>query len=136
MSSLKSIAIVPARFESTRFPGKPLVTIAQKTMIQHVYERSLQAKSVSEVIVATDDRRILQAVQAFGGQVRMTSPLHRSGTDRVAEVAAASDAASCGSSMTRPSFGGVSSSEAPLYLVVITGNPHASDSSATSEHGS
>ena len=61
-------------------------------MIQHVYERSLQAKSVSEVIVATDDRRILQAVQAFGGQVRMTSPLHRSGTDRVAEVAAASDA--------------------------------------------
>ena len=92
MSSLKSIAIIPARFESTRFPGKPLVTIAQKTMIQHVYERSLQAKSVAEVIVATDDARILQAVQAFGGQARMTSPLHRSGTDRVAEVAALSDA--------------------------------------------
>ena len=92
MSSLKSIAIVPARFESTRFPGKPLVTIAQKTMIQHVYERSLQAESVSEVIVATDALRILEAVQAFGGQARMTSPLHRSGTDRVAEVAAASDA--------------------------------------------
>lgn len=92
MSSLKSIAIIPARFESTRFPGKPLVTIAQKTMIQHVYERSLQAKSVAEVIVATDDARILQAVQAFGGQARMTSPLHRSGTDRVAEVAVSSDA--------------------------------------------
>ena len=92
MSSLKSIAIVPARFESTRFPGKPLVSIAQKTMIQHVYERSLQAKSVSEVIVATDDLRILRAVQAFGGQAQMTSPLHRSGTDRVAEVAASSDA--------------------------------------------
>jgi len=92
MKSLKSIAIIPARFESTRFPGKPLVTIAQKTMIQHVYERSLQAKSVAEVIVATDDARILQAVQAFGGQARMTSPLHRSGTDRVAEVAASSDA--------------------------------------------
>ena len=92
MSSLKSIAIIPARFESTRFPGKPLVTIAHKTMIQHVYERSLQAKSVAEVIVATDDARILQAVQAFGGQARMTSPLHRSGTDRVAEVAALSDA--------------------------------------------
>jgi 3-deoxy-manno-octulosonate cytidylyltransferase (CMP-KDO synthetase) len=92
MSSLKSIAIIPARFESTRFPGKPLVTIAHKTMIQHVYERSLQAKSLAEVIVATDDGRILQAVQAFGGQVCMTSPLHRSGTDRVAEVAASNDA--------------------------------------------
>jgi len=92
MSSLKSIAIIPARFESTRFPGKPLVTIAHKTMIQHVYERSLQAKNVAEVIVATDDARILQAVQAFGGQACMTSPLHRSGTDRVAEVAASSDA--------------------------------------------
>ncbi|MSO23933.1 MAG: 3-deoxy-manno-octulosonate cytidylyltransferase [Acidobacteria bacterium] len=89
---MKAIAIIPARFESTRFPGKPLVTIAQKTMIQHVYERSLQAKSVVEVIVATDDARILKAVQAFGGQARMTSPLHRSGTDRVAEVAASSDA--------------------------------------------
>jgi 3-deoxy-manno-octulosonate cytidylyltransferase (CMP-KDO synthetase) len=92
MSSLKSIVIVPARFESTRFPGKPLVTIGQKAMIQHVYERSLQAKSVDEVIVATDDARILEAVEAFGGQARMTSPLHRSGTDRVAEVAASSDA--------------------------------------------
>lgn len=61
-------------------------------MIQHVYERSLQAKSVAEVIVATDDARILQAVEAFGGVARMTSPLHRSGTDRVAEVAAQSDA--------------------------------------------
>ena len=92
MSSLKSIVIVPARFESTRFPGKPLVRIGQKAMIQHVYERSLQARSVSAVIVATDDSRILQAVQAFGGQAAMTSPLHRSGTDRVAEVAALSDA--------------------------------------------
>ncbi|MCI0623587.1 MAG: 3-deoxy-manno-octulosonate cytidylyltransferase [Acidobacteria bacterium] len=89
---MKSIAIIPARFESTRFPGKPLVTIGQKLMIQHVYERSLQARSVAEVIVATDDARILQAVEAFGGVARMTSPLHRSGTDRVAEVAAQSDA--------------------------------------------
>jgi len=92
MNSLKSIAIIPARFESTRFPGKPLVKIVDKTMIQHVYERSLQAKSVAGVIVATDDARILQAVEAFGGQAQMTSPLHRSGTDRVAEVAALSDA--------------------------------------------
>ena len=61
-------------------------------MIQHVYERSLRARSVSAVIVATDDSRILQAVQAFGGQAAMTSPLHRSGTDRVAEVAALCDA--------------------------------------------
>ena len=92
MISLKSIAIIPARFQSTRFPGKPLVPIGQKTMIQHVYERALQARSVAEVIVATDDVRILSAVQAFGGQARMTSTSHRSGTDRVAEVAASTDA--------------------------------------------
>src|SRR5262245_21246236 len=89
---LKSIAIIPARFQSTRFPGKPLVPIVQKTMIQHVYERALQARSVTEVIVATDDVRILNAVEAFGGQARMTSTSHRSGTDRVAEVAASTDA--------------------------------------------
>lgn len=92
MNSLKCVAIIPARFESTRFPGKPLVKIASKAMIQHVYERSQQARSIAEAIVATDDLRILQAVQEFGGQARMTSSLHRSGTDRVAEVAAQIDA--------------------------------------------
>lgn len=92
MSFLKSIAVIPARFESTRFPGKPLVSIAEKPMIQHVYERCARARSVVQVIVATDDARIFQAVRSFGGEVRMTSASHRSGTDRVAEIAAGSDA--------------------------------------------
>ncbi len=92
MSLLKSIAVIPARFESTRFPGKPLVSIAEKPMIQHVYERSARARSVQQVVVATDDVRIFHAVRSFGGQVCMTSASHRSGTDRVAEVAAQVDA--------------------------------------------
>ncbi len=92
MTLLKSIAIIPARFESSRFPGKPLVTIAEKPMVQHVYERSAKAQSISEVIVATDDSRIYEAVLRFGGAAQMTSSLHRSGTDRVAEVAARVDA--------------------------------------------
>jgi 3-deoxy-manno-octulosonate cytidylyltransferase (CMP-KDO synthetase) len=78
------IGIIPARYASTRFPGKPLVAINGKPMIQHVYEKS---KSVlSHVVVATDDVRIEQAVRDFGGEVVMTSELHKSGTDRCAEV--------------------------------------------------
>jgi len=92
MIELKAIAIIPARFDSTRFPGKPLAKISQKPMIQHVYERVSQARCVSDVIVATDDFRILDAVKAFGGKVCMTSENHRSGTDRVAEVAGKSNA--------------------------------------------
>jgi 3-deoxy-manno-octulosonate cytidylyltransferase (CMP-KDO synthetase) len=92
MSLLKAIAIIPARFESTRFPGKPLAQIDQKPMIQHVYERACAAKNVDEVIVATDDARILHAVESFGGVARMTSRSHVSGTDRVAEVASHCDA--------------------------------------------
>jgi 3-deoxy-manno-octulosonate cytidylyltransferase (CMP-KDO synthetase) len=88
MNFLKSIAIIPARFHSTRFPGKPLARIADKPMIQHVYERVCQAEKIDQVIVATDDRRILDTVQSFGGSARMTASSHRSGTDRVAEVAA------------------------------------------------
>lgn len=81
--------IIPARYASTRLPGKPLLDIAGKPMIQHVVERVRQARRPSLVIVATDDARIFAAVQAFGGDARMTSAAHPTGTDRLAEVAAA-----------------------------------------------
>lgn len=86
-SSVKVLTIIPARFASTRFPGKPLADIHGKPMIQWVYERACQARGISDTVVATDDLRIFQAVQAFGGRVVMTSPHHSSGTDRIAEVA-------------------------------------------------
>jgi len=92
MNELKSIVIIPARFDSSRFPGKPLAKIARKPLIQHVYERALQARGVETVLVATDDARILDAVLKFGGAACMTSRTHRSGTDRVAEAAKYSDA--------------------------------------------
>lgn len=79
------LGIIPARYASTRFPGKPLVDIAGKTMIQRVYERSSIA--LEKVVVATDDKRIKKAVEAFGGKVIMTSKKHKSGTDRCAEAA-------------------------------------------------
>jgi len=81
-------AIIPARYASTRFPGKPLAEINGKTMIERVYARACQATLVDRVIVATDDERIAAAVQAFGGELCMTSPQHETGTDRLAEVAA------------------------------------------------
>ena len=84
---MKVVAILPARYGSTRFPGKPLVDIAGKPMIQHVYERTAQTRTVDRVIVATDDDRIRAAVEAFGGEVQMTRDDHPSGTDRLAEVA-------------------------------------------------
>ncbi|MBU2897102.1 3-deoxy-manno-octulosonate cytidylyltransferase [Vibrio hepatarius] len=77
--------IIPARYESTRLPGKPLADIAGKPMIQWVYEQAIQA-GADEVIVATDDQRVENAVKVFGGQVCMTSPEHQSGTERLAEV--------------------------------------------------
>ncbi len=83
-----SVAIIPARYHSTRLPGKALADIAGKPMIEHVYRRAAAAASVSRVIVATDDRRIFDAVERFGGEARMTSASHESGTDRLAEVAA------------------------------------------------
>lgn len=86
------VAIIPARYDSSRFPGKPLALLAGKPMIQHVYERTRGCPLVSQVVVATDDQRIYQAVEEFGGRVVMTSPEHPSGTDRVAEVAAGLDA--------------------------------------------
>ena len=82
------VVIIPSRYASSRFPGKPLVPIAGKPMIQHVYERARQARLVDAVIVATDDQRILAAVEACGGQAVLTSPTHPTGTDRIAEVAA------------------------------------------------
>jgi 3-deoxy-manno-octulosonate cytidylyltransferase (CMP-KDO synthetase) len=86
------VAIIPARYASSRFPGKPLVDLAGKPMIQWVYERTCQASGVRRVLVATDDERILRAVQGFGGEAVMTSPSHPTGTDRLAEVAATLDA--------------------------------------------
>jgi 3-deoxy-manno-octulosonate cytidylyltransferase (CMP-KDO synthetase) len=82
------LGIIPARYASTRFPGKPLVDIHGKTMIRRVYEQASAARRVDKVIVATDDSRIFEHVAAFGGAVRMTDPDHPSGTDRCAEVAA------------------------------------------------
>ena len=77
--------VIPARYASTRLPGKPLLPIAGKPMIQHVFERA-QTSGAAEIIVATDDDRIASAVEGFGGDVCMTSTDHRSGTDRIAEV--------------------------------------------------
>jgi len=82
------VIVIPARFGSTRLPGKPLVSLAGKPMIQHVYERAKLASQADRVIVATDDERIVKAVETFGGTARMTRPDHRTGTERVAEVAA------------------------------------------------
>ena len=82
------VIVIPARFGSTRLPGKPLVLLAGKPMIQHVYERAKLAEQAGRVIVATDDERIVKAVESFGGTARMTRPDHRTGTERVAEVAA------------------------------------------------
>lgn len=81
---MKFIGIIPARYASTRFPGKPLVDMKGKTMIQRVYEQV--KKAVDDVCVATDDERIVEAVKAFGGNVVMTSDKHRSGTDRCYEA--------------------------------------------------
>jgi 3-deoxy-manno-octulosonate cytidylyltransferase (CMP-KDO synthetase) len=86
------IAVIPARYASTRFPAKALADIMGKPMIQHVYERTARARLVTEVLVATDDERIAAVVRGFGGRVEMTSISHETGTDRLAEVAARLDA--------------------------------------------
>src|SRR5262245_62905130 len=83
----KTAVVIPARYASTRFPGKPLFPLAGKPMIQHVWERCMKAKGVEQVIVATEDMRIAEAAFAFGAEVALTSDKCRSGTDRVAEVA-------------------------------------------------
>lgn len=81
------LSVIPARFASTRFPGKPLVLIDGKSMIQRVYEQAKLSRSVQKVVVATDDKRIFDHVLAFGGAAMMTDVRHISGTDRCAEVA-------------------------------------------------
>lgn len=81
------LAVIPARYASTRFPGKPLVDIQGKPMIQHVWERVGQVSGIQKVVIATDDERIHQSARAFGAEVVMTAPEHPSGTDRVWEVA-------------------------------------------------
>ena len=88
MNSPQIVVVIPARYGSSRLPGKPLVSLAGKPMIQRVYERAKMAKRADRVIVATDDDRIVKAVQGFGGEARMTRQDHRTGTERVAEVAA------------------------------------------------
>jgi 3-deoxy-manno-octulosonate cytidylyltransferase (CMP-KDO synthetase) len=81
------LAVIPARYASTRFPGKPLIDLGGKTMIQRVFEQVSAAQLVDKVVVATDDTRILAHVQQFGGDARMTRDDHPSGTDRCAEIA-------------------------------------------------
>ena len=85
---MKVLGIIPARYGSTRLAGKPLVDIGGKPMIEHVYARALGAACLDLLLVATDDRRIVEAVEGFGGRAVMTDPNHKSGTDRCAEVAA------------------------------------------------
>jgi 3-deoxy-manno-octulosonate cytidylyltransferase (CMP-KDO synthetase) len=82
----KVLGIIPARYGSTRFPGKPLVEINGKSMIQRVYEQAKKASVLHQVVVATDDQRIVDAVNAFGGEVQLTAEHHQSGTDRCKEV--------------------------------------------------
>jgi 3-deoxy-manno-octulosonate cytidylyltransferase (CMP-KDO synthetase) len=89
---MKVAIVIPARYASTRLPGKPLLRQTGKYLVQHVYERACQSRRASQVIVATDDPRIVAAVESFGGQVVLTRRDHASGTDRVAEVARNLDA--------------------------------------------
>ena len=83
---MRILGIIPARYQSSRFPGKPLADIAGKSMIQRVYEQCLKSQCLSQVLVATDDQRIADHVTSFGGHVQMTSDQHQSGTDRCAEI--------------------------------------------------
>jgi len=86
---MKIVAFIPSRYDSKRFPGKPLASIAGKPMIQHVHDCAVACPDVNEVYVATDDERIFHCVREFGGKAVMTSKEHPSGTDRIAEAAAA-----------------------------------------------
>jgi 3-deoxy-manno-octulosonate cytidylyltransferase (CMP-KDO synthetase) len=83
----EALGVIPARYASTRFPGKPLAPIAGKPMVQHVWERARQARTLTDLVVATEDERIVRAVEEFGGRAVLTSADHVTGTDRLAEVA-------------------------------------------------
>jgi len=82
----KILGVIPARYASTRFPGKPLAMIKGKSMIHRVYEQAFKSKYIDDIIVATDDKRILKEVQSFGGNAVLTSKKHKTGTDRIVEV--------------------------------------------------
>jgi 3-deoxy-manno-octulosonate cytidylyltransferase (CMP-KDO synthetase) len=86
--AVRALAVIPARWGSTRFPGKPLAPLAGRPLVQHVVEAAVNSRAFERVVVATDDERIFEAVARFGGNVEWTAATHRSGTDRVAEVAA------------------------------------------------
>ena len=83
---MKVLGIIPARYESSRFPGKPLIDLKGKTMVRRVYERASECSLISKVVVATDDQRIFDEVKSFGGEVMMTADTHRNGTERCGEV--------------------------------------------------
>jgi 3-deoxy-manno-octulosonate cytidylyltransferase (CMP-KDO synthetase) len=89
--NVRTLGVIPARFGAQRFPGKPLALIAGKTLVQRVFEQAAKASRLDKIIVATEDTRILEAVEAFGGDAMLTSPECATGTDRVAEVARAYD---------------------------------------------
>ena len=84
---MKIVGIIPCRYGSKRYEGKPIKPILGKPMIQWVYERAKQSELLTEIVIATDDERIRTVVEGFGGTVVMTAPIHRSGSDRVAEAA-------------------------------------------------
>lgn len=86
-STSRTLVAIPARWGSTRFPGKPLHLIAGKPLVQHVWERCQECKAVDDIIIATDDERIVQSAQSFGARAVLTDPAHPSGTDRIAEAA-------------------------------------------------
>ncbi len=92
MEAKKAIAVIPARYGSSRFPGKPLALLGGRPLIEHVFKRAMMSPSLEDVIVATDDTRILEAVEGFGGKAVMTSDKHLSGSDRLGEVVTAMDA--------------------------------------------
>ncbi len=89
---LSAVGLIPARYESSRLPGKPLVDLQGKPLLYHVYKRALRAQSLSRVLIATDDERIYNAARDFGAEVVMTERAHRSGTDRIAEAVRTLDA--------------------------------------------
>ncbi len=84
---MRAVAVIPARYASTRFPGKPLALLAGRPLVEHAWRAARACPSLAQVVVATDDRRILEAVRLFGGEAVMTSPDHPSGSDRLAEAA-------------------------------------------------
>lgn len=88
---MRAVGVIPARYEATRFPGKPLAEIAGLPMVQHVWQGARQAKSLGEVLIATDDERIADVCRGFGAEVALTRADHPTGTDRLAEVAASRD---------------------------------------------